>query len=285
MDKLFNIGIYKKILVMLLLMTSVCSSAQKNTFKNGRALNFPFRKYGISIGNSHEFNGIRVNFADKNVKRINGLNITLWPDRTYTFRQFIDNDTLDYKSIVNGIDIGVLPIAGSMQPLNIGLLGVITAPDNLNGLSVGGITVVSGGNINGISLSAVCTQARVLNGINLSGLLVGGVSGVNGLAIGGLAVSSDRSDINGIAISPLFLYCGGDCKGIGIGGIFLKSGNFEGLSVGCVNITNQMTGISVGLFNKSKKLRGIQLGILNYAANNPKWLRMLPVINLHTGKN
>jgi hypothetical protein len=31
----------------------------------GRALNIPFRRYGLSIGNSHEFNGIRINFLTK----------------------------------------------------------------------------------------------------------------------------------------------------------------------------------------------------------------------------
>ncbi len=40
-------------------------------------------------------------------------------------------------------------------------------------------------------------------------------------------------------------------------------------------------GISIGLFNSAAELFGIQIGILNYAKNNPKFLQLLPLINLH----
>jgi hypothetical protein len=54
------------------------SVSAQDTLLNKKSLNFPTKKYGISIGNSYEFTGIRVNFADKNVKTINGLNVTFW---------------------------------------------------------------------------------------------------------------------------------------------------------------------------------------------------------------
>ena len=42
-----------------------------------------------------------------------------------------------------------------------------------------------------------------------------------------------------------------------------------------------MNGISIGLFNYSKKLKGFQFGLLNYVENNPKFLKIIPFINLH----
>ncbi len=43
----------------------------------------------------------------------------------------------------------------------------------------------------------------------------------------------------------------------------------------------KMSGISIGLLNTTSQLRGVQLGLLNYAGNNPRWLRLLPLVNLH----
>jgi hypothetical protein len=63
--------------IVIALAESFTLSAQE-TRSNGKALNLPFKKYGISIGNSYEFNGIRINFADEDVKRINGINFTFW---------------------------------------------------------------------------------------------------------------------------------------------------------------------------------------------------------------
>ncbi|MFQ5629833.1 MAG: LA_2272 family surface repeat-containing protein [bacterium] len=37
----------------------------------------------------------------------------------------------------------------------------------------------------------------------------------------------------------------------------------------------------MGIFNFAKKLKGFQIGFLNYAGNNPKWLRLLPLMNVH----
>ena len=50
---------------VIFLMGGFNLSAQ-STLGDGKALNFPAQKYGISIGNSHEFTGIRINFADEN---------------------------------------------------------------------------------------------------------------------------------------------------------------------------------------------------------------------------
>jgi hypothetical protein len=252
-------------------------SAQ-DTLSNGKALNFPFKRYGISIGNSYEFNGIRINLVDKNVKRINGLNVTFW------FKNHQKK-----ISALNGINVGVFPYGGSMQPINLGILGVATEPKNLNGLSFGGLFVIgAGGNINGLSLSGINTGAEgkesKISGIAISGLSIWAGKSINGLAIGGLGVWS-LGDINGISSSLAYLSGKQNFRGIGATLGYLEAKTSKGLTFAGYTKTTQMYGLSIALFNRAEKLHGIQLGLLNYAGNNRKGLRMLPFVNLHLGKN
>jgi hypothetical protein len=111
------------ILVWVFIIGSVQVAAQNDTLSNGKAFNFPFKKYGISIGNSREYNGIRINYADKNVKRINGLNITCWyrksSDNKNSSKRFLMSDAPNKSAIVNGVTVGVTPVAGTMQPFNL----------------------------------------------------------------------------------------------------------------------------------------------------------------------
>lgn len=261
------------LIIAILLMVGFHLSAQ-NTSSNGKALNFPANKYGISIGNSYKFTGIRINFADENVKIVNGLNVTFW-------FKFAKNQ----NAVVNGISIGVIPTGGSMQYINLGLLGVGTS-HNLNGVSFAGTVVGSGGNINGLSISGLITRAAgsqegegIFSGIAISGIGLL-ANGINGLAIGGLAVGTD-GDINGVATSLAYIYCEKDFRGIAVTGGYLESEFFNGIAIAGYAKINQMNGISIALYNRTKELHGVQFGLLNYTENNPKGLRILPFINLH----
>ncbi|UCB51527.1 MAG: hypothetical protein JSV10_05870, partial [Candidatus Zixiibacteriota bacterium] len=42
------------------------------------SLDIPTRGKGISFGNSKRFDGIRLNLVDKDVEKINGVNLTFW---------------------------------------------------------------------------------------------------------------------------------------------------------------------------------------------------------------
>lgn len=258
--------------ICILLMSSSYLHSQDN-LPNRKSICFPTKKYGISIGNSHEFNGIRINFADENVKIINGLNITFW------FRKFQNEN-----AVVNGISIGVMPVAGSMQPINIGLIGVGTAKNNLNGFSFGGILVGSVGNINGLCVSGLITMAdganSVISGLVLSGIGIGAHEAINGLALGGLAVGTDGY-INGVASSLTYISAKDNFKGLAVTAGYLNSKIFSGLAIAGYTNTTQMNGISFALFNRTKELHGVQLGLLNFAANNPKSLKLIPLINFH----
>lgn len=269
----------KSIPLGLVMLLAECFGAAQDTLYTGKALNFPTRKFGISIGNSPEFNGVRINFADKHVKKVNGLNITFWPDPTQSIKQWSTGD-VSYSSSICGISAGVLPLAGSMKFVNIGLVGIAAAPGCLSGISMGGLGMAASA-INGVSVCGLLTQANKINGIALAGLMLGGVRGINGLSISGLLISSDVRDINGMALTGGMVYCGSQFRGAGIAGFYLKAEAYKGFAVAGYARTVSMTGLSLALFNRTDYLVGLQVGLLNYARNNPPGLRLLPIANLH----
>lgn len=56
----------------------------------------------------------------------------------------------------------------------------------------------------------------------------------------------------------------------------------HGLAMGAfVKVKRQLGGVSIGILNYADSLNGLQIGILNYCGNNPKGLKLLPLINLH----
>lgn len=258
--------------IIILFVIDISLSAQDSLFSK-KSLNFPTKKYGISIGNSYEFTGIRINFADENVKRINGLNVTFW-------YKLYENQ----YAVVNGISVGVMPMAGKMGPVNLGVLGAGTANNNVYGLTLGGVFVGSSGSINGLTISGLVTGAdgenSAISGIAVSGIGIGAHKAINGFALGGLAVFTD-GEINGIASSLAYISAEKKIQGIAITPGYLKSGIFNGVAIAGFTDTNQMNGLSIAIFNRTQDLHGVQLGLINCAKNNRKWTRVLPLINFH----
>jgi hypothetical protein len=257
--------------ITIILIVEFSLSAQDTLF-NKKSLNFPTKKYGISIGNSYEFSGIRINFADEGVKKINGLNVTFWLKRNE-----------NKYAVVNGISAGVIPIAGKMGPINLGVLGTGTT-NNLYGLTLGGFFVGSGGSIKGLTISGLLTMAdgenSAISGIAISGIGIGAHKAINGFAFGGFAVGTDGK-INGIASSLSYISAEKKIQGIAITLGYLKSEIFNGVALAGFTNTNQMNGLSIAIFNRTEDLHGIQLGLINCAKNNRKWSRVLPLINFH----
>jgi len=126
-----------KILLLALLSCTTVLVAQ-DTLKNAKSLNLPFEHYGISFGNSYRFTGIRLNFADENVEEINGINFTFW----FKFAR-------NMESVVNGINIGIIPTGGTSRGVNIGLFGVGDAHD-LYGLNISGVVNGASGVMKGL---------------------------------------------------------------------------------------------------------------------------------------
>ncbi len=112
-------------------------------FLFGQSLDIPVKGYGISFGNSKKFAGLRINFRDRRVDRIDGINVTLW--------KADENE----DAIMRGISVGIMPEAGDMGYLQFGIAGV----------AAGAFTYIKG-LLRGVSLGIV-NYAYEVNGIQI----------------------------------------------------------------------------------------------------------------------
>jgi hypothetical protein len=61
-----------------------------------------------------------------------------------------------------------------------------------------------------------------------------------------------------------------------------ETGRFKGASVSAFNyIKGEQHGLTIGLLNIARHLNGVQFGLINYAKNNPRGLKLLPIVNAH----
>lgn len=248
---------------------------------NGKSLNLPSDKYGISFGNSQEFTGLRINFRDRNVRKIDGINLTLWA---------ADHNE---RAIVRGLSLGLLPEAGKMTGVSLGIAGVasesslrglsvgligVGAGEDIRGINLGGVGVGSGGSIAGINIGGIGLGAgQDLSGINFGGVGVGAGEELSGISIGlfGVGAGTDMTgisfggfgagaggDISGLTVSLVGAGSGGNTSGITIGGIGVGAGgSLTGLNIAGIGVGagHNMTGIN---------LAGIGVG----AGSELKWI-------------
>ena len=100
-------------------------------------------------------------------------------------------------------------------------------------------------------------------------------------------------DMTGMAMSAGVFASNGRMRGLGIGGVGAMVKDINGVVLGgLINgassegwsfrvYTETTVGIQIGLLNFTRHLRGFQFGLLNYAGNNPKWAKLLPIMNIH----
>lgn len=313
-----------------------------------QSLDIPTDEFGISIGNSKEFTGLRINFRDRHVKRISGINVTLW--------RASENES----ARISGLSLGLMPEGGQLKGVQLGLVGV-SAADRVDGISIGLLGAGGGNSINGIAIGGLgAGSGRSMKGIMIGGLGAGSGGDVTGIAFGGFGVGAGGNlkgigvgllgagaggNVTGIMLGGLGVGSGGDMTGFGMGllgtgaakrmkGIFLgglgvgsgesltgiavgglgagapsitgiviggigvggaeirgatfslgrvkleEDGYFRGLTVSPFNqILGTQRGLSLGIYNYARELHGLQLGLINYVRDNPKYLRVLPILN------
>jgi len=116
------IQFFKSVGVMVL--STFCMILPQSQLK-AQSLDFPTRQYGLSFGNSAYFTGLRINWSDRGVDKISGLNVSLWRAK--------DNE----DATMNGINLGLfMPEGGNLTGINIGGVGV-AAHEDLTGLNFG----------------------------------------------------------------------------------------------------------------------------------------------------
>ena len=270
-----------------------------------QSLDIPSKNWGLSIGNSKNFTGLRFNFRDKRVHRIDGVNVTLWvPSK--------DNE----GSVITGLSLGIVPGGDRVRGIQVGVLGA-GANSSLSGLTVAGLGAGAGENVSGITFAFGGVGAGenikgiaigglgVGAGENATGLLVGGLGAgvggsVKGIAIGGLGVGAGE-DVTGLLVGGLGAGCGNRLTGVAIGGLGIGAGErirgivvgglgagapeIRGLAVGGLGVGGErlkgvflalgmvhvpkggkLTGFGASSFNYLRgTVRGVTVGIVNYA--------------------
>jgi hypothetical protein len=198
------------------------------------SLDFPSSRWGVSFGNSRNFTGLRFNFRDQDVEHIRGVNVTLWQPREKT----------NEEAVVDGVSLGLIPGAGTLRGLQIGLLGVAGYKE-IRGLTFGLLGAGSGGSV---------------KGVNIGGLGVGAGGDVLGIYFGGLGVGAGRNVV-GINVGGLGVGAGGDLVGLNFGGLGLGAGgrlrgvNIAGLGAGA---GTSLDGLTVaGLAAGGERVRGV----------------------------
>ncbi|MFZ5971691.1 MAG: hypothetical protein ACOYXA_08855 [Bacteroidota bacterium] len=225
----------------------------------GQGFGIPSKRGGIGFGNLSHFTGIRFNFKNRDVERINGVNVTVW-----------QGNEEDQSGTVNGIAIG-LPLAmGAEEQNGLGLaVGGVGAKRNLSGINLAGLAVGAGESVRGISVAGLGVGAgEDLRGINVGGLGAGAGGNVSGFNFGGLGIGAG-SNLSGFNFGGLGLGAGGKVKGISIGGLGIGAGDdLTGISASLIGIGAggrvrgiQVAGIGIGGGEEVKGLSVAGVGI------------------------
>src|SRR5215831_16905047 len=98
---------------------------------------------GLAIGDKPKMNGVRLNFRDRQLEEINGINATIWGPYSPA------------KGTVNGVALG-LPVTGAarINGVGLGVLG-LGVENSFTGIGIGGVGVGGGQDLKGIFLGGV----------------------------------------------------------------------------------------------------------------------------------
>ncbi|MBX6364443.1 MAG: hypothetical protein IRZ00_11295, partial [Gemmatimonadetes bacterium] len=182
-----------------LIITPAGAAAQRC---GGAALNLGADCAGLSIGNSHRWRGLRLNWADRNVERVAGVNVTLWkPDFEHLSGRY------------DGVSLGLIPAGERLRGINVGVGGVV-ADGGITGLNVGGAAIVGNGGVRGVSVGGLALVANgPLRGVNLAGLATVAQGDARWVNVSGLATVANGG-LRGINLAGLATVANGELRGI-----------------------------------------------------------------------
>lgn len=239
-----------------------------------QVINLTVNDIGLAIGDKPHVTGLRINFRDRYLKEVNGVNVTIWsPYEPAT-------------GVVNGLALGV-PVTGA-RTVNGALIGLVGAgvEGSLTGIGIGGVGVGAGGDLRGITVGLVGAGAGgqivglsiggvgigsggSMRGIQIGGIGVGGGGDLSGISIGGIGVGA-AGRVTGLAIGGVGVGGGTDFQGIGIGGVGVGGGgNMTGLMIGGVGVGSggTLTGLSIGGVGVGAvALKGVALSVIGAGA-------------------
>jgi len=243
---------------------------------------------GLAIGDVPRVIGVRLNYRDRRLERVDGINATIWSPYEHGSR-----------GLVRGVALGV-PVTGAdrIDGVGIGILGV-GAQDRFRGIGIGAAGVGSGGDLEGLMIGGLGVgSGHDITGIGVGGLGIGSSGTLRGAFVGGFGAGSG-ADIEGIVVGGLGAGASGDMTGIVVGGLGagarnvrgalvsagwtrLEHGTLNGFSMGAFNqLKGVQHGLAIGIVNYAEELHGVQVGLINIARNNSSATRILPIVNVN----
>ncbi len=249
---------------------------------SAQGLDLTINHVGLAIGDIPEVTGLRLNYRDRNLRRVDGMNVTIWMPY---------NDE-DMRGVVRGIALG-LPMTGArnIDGLAVGLFGVgaqdrirgigfapigLGSGGSLEGLMIGGVGAGTGGSITGIGVAGIgLGSGGRMRGLFVGGIGVGSGEDVEGIIIGGVGVGAGRN-LTGISISGIASGAGGDVRGLTIAGIAAGAGGdltgitIAGIAAGAGGTLRGLTiaGVAAG----APRLRGVALSAIAAGGQDVKGL-------------
>lgn len=223
------------------------------TVLGAQSVDLTINHTGLSIGDSRFVRGVRVNFRDRRLREVQGVNITIWSPYSPA------------RGVVNGAAIG-LPVTGAREinGLGLGVLGVGTE-GNFTGVGIGGFGVGAGGELRGIMIGGFGAGG----GGNITGLTIGGFGAgsggnVQGITIGGFGAGAG-GNVTGLQIGGFGVGSGGNVTGITLGGFGAGAGgNVKGFTFGGfgAGAGGDITGITIGGIGAGAggTVRGLAIG-------------------------
>src|SRR3569832_89704 len=91
----------------LLALAALCACSAIPVIAAAQSLDLTVNDVGVSIGDSRRVTGLRINFRDRRMEEVNGVNITVWSP-------YREND-----GVVNGIALGI-PMTGARRIRGVG---------------------------------------------------------------------------------------------------------------------------------------------------------------------
>ena len=227
--------------VVTLAAPAVAQEVTPEAAEPRRSLDLTVKDVGVSIGDSRRVVGLRLNFRDRHLEEVVGINATIWTPYEYT-------------GTVRGLALG-LPMTGAkaIDGIGLGLLGV-GAGESIRGLAIGGIGLGAGEDVHGIGIGGIGIGAgRDVRGIMIGGIGAGAGGSARGLAAGGIGVGAG-GDAGGILIGGIGAGIGGDLRALSIAGVGIGAGGtidgvtIAGVGVGAGGNVNgvQVAGIGIG---------------------------------------
>jgi hypothetical protein len=172
-----------------------------------------FANTGLCLGNSKDWNGIRINWSDEDLGTINGVNATLWAAAGG-----------DATGDVNGIGIGLLSnIAENLRGAFV-TLGVNAPENEMKGIHVAGVLNGAGKELSGIGGALIVNGAgSTMTGVHLAGIVNGSGGDMRGVH-GALLVNGAGGDLCGVTLAGLVGGCGGSTSGVTAAGMVAGCG-------------------------------------------------------------